>query len=233
MTDDTLQRSAVAFSSLRVSVKAIPTASSKTRREAFLFGLSCGGRFKKVKKMQVDLKKYKNRHSIKNKVGRMAWNAVWLLFARWTPERGFKVFDAWRIMLLRLFGAKIGNNCRVFPSSKVWAPWNLEMMDSSSLGEEVFCYNVSPVKIGENATVSREVFLCTASHDVHSPIFELKTRPIVIAQSAWIAARAIILPGVTVGEGAVVGAGALVAKDVPAWKIFGSVAAKEIGERVL
>lgn len=182
---------------------------------------------------QLDLKNYKNRHSLKSKAARLLWNATWLLLARWTPERGFKAFDHWRLFLLRLFGAKIGAGCRVFPSTRVWAPWNLSLGDHSSLGEEVFCYNVASVELGANAVVSREALLCTASHDIASPVFELTVRPVKIGPSAWVAARGIVLPGVTVGEGAVVGAGSVVARDVPPWTVVAGNPAREIKKRVL
>ncbi|WP_417735103.1 acyltransferase [Rosistilla oblonga] len=70
------------------------------------------------------------------------------------------------------------------------------------------------VKIGSNVCVNDHVDLLTASHNVESPNWETVAGPIVIKDYAWIAQRAIILPGVTIGFGAVVGAGAVVAKDV-------------------
>ena len=182
---------------------------------------------------QLNLQGYKNRHSIKSRVARLIWNVTWLLLARWTPERGIRLFNSWRIFLLRLFGAKIGKNCLVFPSTKVWAPWNLEMGDYASLGEAVFCYNVASVKLGQQATVSREAFLCAVSHDITSPIFELVTKPIVIESSAWVAARAMILLGVTVGEGAVVAAGSIVTKDVSPWTVVAGNPAKVVKVRVI
>lgn len=97
---------------------------------------------------QLDLKNYRTRHTFKSKVARLIWNGVWLFFFRPTPERGFKIFDLWRIFLLRLFEARIGNGRRVFLATRVWASWNLSMGDYSSLGEEVFCYNVAPISLG-------------------------------------------------------------------------------------
>ncbi len=180
---------------------------------------------------KLDLKNYKNRHSLKSKVARVAWNVVWLLFFRLTP-RG-NLFRPWRVFLLKCFGAKVSWRANVLPSAKIWAPWNLCIGDFSSIDSAVECYSVDFVEVGTNATVSRRVFLCTASHDISSPTMELVTKPIVIKDNAWVCARAIILPGVTIGEGAVVAAGAVVTKDVAPWTVVGGNPAKVIAKREL
>ena len=75
--------------------------------------------------------------------------------------------------------------------------------------------NLEPVRIGANVVISQQAMLCTGSHDADDPAFEFDNAPITIADGAWVATRATVLRGVTVGEDAVVGAGALVVKDVP------------------
>ena len=79
--------------------------------------------------------------------------------------------------------------------------------------------------------VSDGAFLCTASHDIRSQVFELQTKPVVVGDCAWICARATVLPGVTIGEGSVVAAGALVTKDTEPWTVVGGNPAKAIGKR--
>lgn len=182
---------------------------------------------------ELRIKDYRNRHGFRNKLARLVWNCAWFFLARWTPERGFAVFNRWRITLLRLFGAKIGKNCVVMSSVEVWQPWKLEIGDYVALSEKVICYTVDNIRIGSQTTVSREVFLCCAGHDVSSPIMELTYAPITIGSSAWIAARAIVMQGVTVGEGAVVAAGAVVTKDVEPWTVVGGNPAKVIKKREL
>ena len=179
---------------------------------------------------KLDLKNYKNRHSLKSKIVRLIWNATWLLLARWTPDR-FDIFSRWRILLLRLFGAKIGHHCGIRSTCEVWQPWNLEMKDYASLGDYVVCYTVDRITIGSQAVVSREAFLCCASHDITSPVMELTHAPIEIGANAWIAARAIVMPGRRVGDGAVVAAGAVVTRNVEPWTIVGGNPAKPIGVR--
>ncbi len=177
----------------------------------------------------VDVSMYRNRHSWRNKLGRAAWNLVWLLFFRPTP----RIMSRWRILLLRLFGARIGRGCHVYSSCRVWAPWNLTMGDYACLGHDVDCYTVDRVEIEAHATVSQYSFLCTASHDIASPNMELVTAPITIGSQAWIAAGAFIGPGVHVGVGAVVAARAVVVRNVGAWNVVGGNPARVIKSRVL
>ncbi|MEI7946285.1 MAG: WcaF family extracellular polysaccharide biosynthesis acetyltransferase [bacterium] len=178
----------------------------------------------------LNLEKYQNRHSRKSKVTRAVWNTVWLLLFRPTP-RG--LLYGWRRFLLRLFGAKIGKGVNILPSCKVWQPWNLTMGDHSCLSEDVVCYSVDRITIGAQVVVSQGAFLCCASHDISSPIMELIYKPIVIGPQAWVAARAFIGPGVTVGEGAVVGACSVVTKDVDHWTVVAGNPAKFIKNRAI
>lgn len=180
----------------------------------------------------LDLANYRNRHSLKSKILRACWNLTWALLGRWTPEHS-RIFNVWRVMLLKLFGAKIGRNCVVKSSCEVWQPWNLTMGDYVALSEHVICYTVDKITIGSQTTISRDTFLCCASHDVTSPIMELTYAPITIGSNAWIAARVIVMPGRTVGDGAVVAAGAVVVKDVEPWTVVGGNPAKFIKKREL
>lgn len=179
----------------------------------------------------LDLKNYKNRHSLKSKIARAFWNVVWVLLFRTTP-RG-NLFRWWRIALLRLFGAKVSWSSNVLPSCRIWQPWKLTMGNYACLSESVDCYSVDEIVIGNQATISQGVKLCTASHDITSRIMELKYAPIVIGDDAWVAGWSLVLPGVKIGEGAVVAAGAVVTKDVEPWSVVGGNPAKFIKKRVI
>lgn len=183
--------------------------------------------------MNLDLKNYKNRHSLKSKLTRAVWNIVYWIMFRPTPDK-VGLFEKWRMFLLRCFGAKIGAETHsIYSTAEIWAPWNLELGDNVALSQHANIYAVDKVRIGDNAVISREAFLCTASHDISSPIMELATAPITIGANCWICARAIILPGVTIGEGAVVAAGSVVTKDVEPWTVVGGNPAKFIRKREL
>ena len=168
-------------------------------------------------------------HSRWNKLGRVIWGAVWLVLFRPTP----KVLHRWRVLLLRAFGARLGAGVKVFPSVRIWAPWNLKMDACATLSGDVDCYCVAPIRIGAHATVSQYAHLCAATHDVADPNMRLVTAPIAVADQAWVCAGAFVGPGVSVGQGAVVGARAVVTKDVPPWQIVAGNPARVIRERKL
>ena len=112
-------------------------------------------------------------------------------------------------------------------------PWNLVMKDYSCLASGVDCYNAAVIELGESVTVSQRAFLCTASHNISSLCNEQIEKPIILRKMSWIAAEAFVGPGVTVGEGAVVGARAVVVRDVEPWNVVGGNPAKVLRKRVL
>ena len=179
--------------------------------------------------LRVDLSKARSSLSRRNRIGRAVWDMVWTFLFRPSP----RIFHGWRRLLLRIFGAKIGRGVRIYPSARIWAPWQLEMDDFSCLGPQVDCYCVAPIRIGPHAVVSQYTYLCSASHDYERPDLPLITRPIVIGEGAWIAADAFVSLGVTIGAGAVVGARASVFKDVEPWTVVGGNPARVIKKRVL
>jgi putative colanic acid biosynthesis acetyltransferase WcaF len=164
-----------------------------------------------------------------NKLARMIWSWVWLLLYRPSPIP----LHGWRRFLLRLFGAKVGSGAHPYPSSRVWAPWNLVMGDHSCLSHQVDCYCVDKVYLGPRVTVSQYSFLCTASHDYTRQSMPLVTAPIRIEADAWVTADVFIGPGVTVGEGAVVGARSTVLRSIRPWTVVAGTPPREIGPREL
>jgi len=172
---------------------------------------------------------YKNELSLKNKTGRFVWFFTWMLLFRPTPHW---CLNRWRFFLLRCMGAKIPIiRGSIRPTCRIWAPWNLEIAPGVAIDESVFLYCVAPIKVGLRAVISREAFLCTASHDIHSNNRKLITAPIIIGDYVWVAARAFIGPGVTIGEGAVVGACAVVTRDVEPWTVVAGNPARFIKKR--
>jgi len=140
---------------------------------------------------------------------------------------------AWRRFWLRLFGAKIGAGTAIYPSARIWAPWNLEMGDRSGIADGAEIYNVDKIVLEDDAIVSQFAFLCTASHDITDPGRRLITAPIRVGRQAWICAAAYVGMGVTVAEGAVVAARAVAVKDVAPWMVVGGNPARTIKQRVL
>lgn len=179
---------------------------------------------------KIDLSRYHNALSRKNQVIRLLWTVVWGLLARPLPR---SVGSGWKRCLLRLFGARIAPTAIVYSSAKVYYPANLTMEAYSCIASDVDCYNVAPIIIGANSTVSQGAYLCTASHDISDPLNPLITAPIVIEDQAWVAAGAFVGMGVTIGQGAVVGARAAVFKSVEPWSVVGGNPAKFLKKRIL
>lgn len=159
---------------------------------------------------------------------RVAWGLVVPLF-RFSPRICF----GWRRFLLRLFGAKVGQQTHIYNSAVIYMPWNLSIGDQSSIGEWALIYNLGPITIGNCTTISQRVHLCAGTHDYTDPALPLLKPPIVIKDQAWICADAFVGPNVTVGEGAIVGARAVVSKDVESWAIMAGNPAKFIRRREL
>ena len=179
---------------------------------------------------KVNIAHYKNVLSRKHQIVRLAWGVVWPM-ATWFLPRSMGM--PWKRLVLRAFGAKIARTANVYSSAKVYYPANLVMAEYSCLASDVDCYNVAPVIIGEQSTVSQGAFLCTASHDISDPRNHLVTKPIVIEGQSWIGAGAFVGMGVTIGEGAVVGACAAVFKDVEPWTVVGGNPARVIKKRII
>lgn len=130
-------------------------------------------------------------------------------------------------------GGRIGRGSAISRRSRIDYPWKITIGTGSFIGDESWLYAMAPIVIGNDVCISEKVSVLTGTHDVTSPSFDLKTKPITIEDKVWIATGVIILPGVTIGEGAVVGAGAVVTKDVEPWTIVAGNPAKFIKKRTL
>jgi putative colanic acid biosynthesis acetyltransferase WcaF len=138
----------------------------------------------------------------------------WLLVSSWIPGA------AHRRWVLRAFGARIGEEVDIKPGVRVKFPWRLEVGDHSWIGEDVWIDNLAQVTIGSDCCVSQGAYFCTGSHDWSRQSFDLIVRPIHVGAGAWIAARSVVGPGVTVGEGAVLGLASVATKDLEPWTIY-------------
>jgi len=105
------------------------------------------------------------------------------------------------------------------------------MRHRACLGECANAYSLGKIEIQESATVAQEAYLCTGTHDFKDPSLQLITKPITVGKNAFIGARAMILPGVSIGNQAIVGGMSVVSKDVSDHKIVAGNPAKNIGER--
>lgn len=178
----------------------------------------------------IKLEKYKDSLTLSNKLKRLVWNVFCLILYR--PFAG-PLFWRWRNVVLRLFGAEIGAGCKVSNSAKIWAPWNLYLGRMVSLGPGSKIYSADKIIIGDKVTISQGAYLCGASHDINYVNKPLITAPIKIERYSWVCADAFVGMGVTIGEGAVVGARAAVFKDVEPWTVVGGNPARFIKKRTI
>lgn len=179
--------------------------------------------------MQVDLSRYDN-----------SW---------YTPDRSFLICSFWhiinvfflqnplnpssklKIILLRLFGARIGKGVVLKPGINVKYPWNLEIGDYSWIGEKTWLDSLAPIKIGSNCCISQGAYFCTGNHDWSDPTFSLIVKQINVEDGAWVGARATVLPGVTVATHSIITAGSIISKDTAPYMIYSGIPAVRVKER--
>lgn len=171
---------------------------------------------------------FQNPHSVKNRVGRLAWGVFWAIFFRPTPW----FMGAYRTWLLRLWGAKIGH-ARLHSSVRIWAPWLLTCGRNVYVDRDVYLYNPYGLELGDRVIVSFGTVLCTPTHDFRDPSYPLVGKKITVHSDSWIAAEAFVMPGVTIGPGAIVGARAVVSKDVEPWTVVTGNPAQKVRDRVM
>ncbi|MBX3360440.1 MAG: hypothetical protein KF705_03220 [Phycisphaeraceae bacterium] len=177
----------------------------------------------------VDISRAPSPHSLRNRAGRVLWGLVQGTLFRFSPRPCHR----WRVMLLRMFGGRVSWRARPYPGCRVWAPWNLEMADYATLADGVDCYCVERITIGAHTTVSQYSYLCGATHDFERSRRPLVPLPIRIGGQCWIAADVFVGPGVSIGEGTVVGARSSVFGDLPEWTVCVGSPAKPIRARVI
>ncbi len=165
--------------------------------------------------------------SVGNRLSRLLWQVVHLLLYRTSPVP----LHAWRSFLLRCFGARLGRSCHFYPGSKIWAPWNLRCADQVTAANGAEIYNPAPMHFESHAIVSQNAYLCGATHDYNRSDFPLLAYEMRFGAFCWICARASVGPGVNVGEGAVLGLGAVATKSLDAWTVYGGNPAVAIRPR--
>jgi putative colanic acid biosynthesis acetyltransferase WcaF len=177
---------------------------------------------------KVDMSLYERASGRGEQLIRLVWCVVWTVLVRPIPR---SLLNGWKVFLLRCFGAKIHKKVTVYSGANIYAPWNLEMGAYSCIASGVNCYNADKVIIGAHVVISQKSHLCTASHDISSRKHKWISAPIVVEDQAWIGAESFVMMGVTIGEGAVIGARAAVFKNVEPWTVVGGNPAGFIKKR--
>jgi len=185
------------------------------------------------------MSKYKNVQELKryttpkdfrgrSKIVVQLWWIVYAVFFRLSPQFMY----GWRRFLLKCFGAKIGKDVIIRPSAQITYPWKVAIGDYSWIGDEVVLYSLGEIEIGSNSVISQRSYICTGTHDYHSPDFKIVSQKISIGSKCWLATDVYVAPSVTIGDNTVVGARSSVFKDLPENKICLGSPAKPIKDRL-
>ena len=182
-----------------------------------------------MKRTVQDLSKFKEPKGFRGRSGLIVlmWQIVQATAFSCSPQP----FNGWRRFLLRSFGARIGKKVIVRQSARIAYPWKVSVGDFSWIGDHVELYSLGEITIGANAVVSQRSYLCAATHEYNVPNFPLVAGPICIGDQAWIATDVFIAPGVTIGDGAIVGARSSVFTDVAPYQVAVGSPARVKGPR--
>jgi putative colanic acid biosynthesis acetyltransferase WcaF len=158
---------------------------------------------------------------------RVLWGITWITVWQLCWKRVYFL----RTLILRLFGAKCAWFAYICGSVRIARPWDLSIGACTAIGPRVHLYNLGPLHIGKQVAISQDAYICGGTHDYTDPTCPLLRKKIVIEDYVWIGAGAFVAPGVTIGEGAVVGARAVVTKDVEPWTVVAGNPARPIKKR--
>ncbi len=150
------------------------------------------------------------------------------MILRWV---GHIPFHTCRKFFYRLAGIKIGRKSTIHMWASFFQPKNIIIGKDSIVGDHVFLDGRAKLTIGNHVDIASHVLIYNSEHDIEAEDFSPREEPVEIGDYVFIGPRGIILPGVKVGKGAIIAAGAVVSKDVPDFTIVGGVPAKTIGER--
>lgn len=177
---------------------------------------------------QRSLERASLKEILKSKIWAFFYNTIYRFSWR---------FNGFRMLLMRMFGAKLNTYARGYvslhPKAIITCPWNITTGNLSSIGNQAWIYALDKIIIGEKTCIGEYVRLLTGYHDISTWNFAFRTKPIAIGSCVWIATGAMVLPGVTIGDGAVIAAGSVVTQDVEPWTVVGGNPARFIKKREL
>jgi putative colanic acid biosynthesis acetyltransferase WcaF len=168
-------------------------------------------------------------YGLMERLARLAWAIAYLLLFRPVP----RIFNPWHRTLLRMFGAKVGRGVAIYPSAEITIPWMISLGDYVVISEDVLLYSLGPVRIGRHTVLSFRSVVCAGTHDYENQRMPLIRAPVVIGEGCWICAEAFVGPGVTVGDGAVVGVRSVVVDDLPANMVCAGDPCRPLKPRVI
>lgn len=179
---------------------------------------------------KVDLSKYSNSWY---NPGSSTKRAIWYVINILIFKSSIPTPNSFKTLLLKMFGAKVGRGAIIKPSVNIKYPWFLSIGDNVWIGENVWIDNLTDIKIGNNVCISQGAFLLTGNHNYKKVTFDLMTQSIEVEDGAWIGAKAVICPGVTLGTHSVISVGSVVSKNTDPYGIYSGVPSVLVGTRVI
>lgn len=158
------------------------------------------------------------------------FSEFWLLILRII---GYIPLHSVRKLFYFLSGIKMPISSTIHLGANFFHPSGISIGQNTIIGNNCFLDGRATLTIGNHVDIASEVLIYTDEHNLNTPDFGNSLSPVTINDYVFIGPRAIILPGVTIGRGAVVAAGAVVTKSIPDFEIWGGVPAKKIKDRPL
>ena len=177
----------------------------------------------------VDLSRFDN--SVYDPGRGFLLRALWFCVNALFLQNPLNASSKLKVILLRLFGAKIGNGVNLKPSINVKYPWHVRIGDHAWIGECAWLDSLAPITIGAHVCVSQGAYLCTGNHDWSDIAFGYLIKPITVEEGAWIGARSTILPGVTIASHSIVTAGSVLSRSTEPYMIYAGSPATAVKQR--
>ena len=180
--------------------------------------------------MKTDLSKYDNSwYRPGGLLKRWTWYVVNEVFFR----NPFNISSGLKVFWLRIFGAKVGKGVMIKPRVNIKYPWKLSIGNHCWIGEDVWIDNLDTVILESHVCISQGAFLICGNHNYKTSSFDLITAPILIKEGAWVGAKSVVGPGVTLESHSVLSLGSIASKDLEAYGIYRGNPAEKINRRTI
>lgn len=160
---------------------------------------------------------------------RLVWYFVNILFF----QNPLFPFTGVKVVLLRLFGAKIGRGVIVKPAVNIKYPWKLSVGNYVWIGERVWIDNLDAVTLGDHVCLSQGAMLLCGNHHYKKPTFDLIVQPITLEDGVWIGARAMVTPGTICKSHSILTVHSVASGTLEPYTIYQGNPARKVRERIM
>jgi len=158
---------------------------------------------------------------------------VWYLICNLVFKNPFFLSSQIKVILLRLFGAKIGSGVYIKTGVNIKYPWKLSIGDHSWIGENVWIDNLSEVSIGDNVCISQGAMMLTGSHDHTKITFDFISDRIILENGVWIGCKAVVSGGVICRSHSVLGINSVAEANLEPYLVYKGNPAVPVIKRII